>query len=146
MARQLRLEYPGALYHITARGNEHQPIFRDETDQHAFLTILGHEILQQGWRCYAYCLMGNHYHLILETPEPNLSRGIQRVNGQYTQQFNWRHHRVGHLFQGRYKSLLVERESYLLELCRYVVLIRFAPAWFRPHRSGPGVVIARRRG
>lgn len=122
MARQLRLEYPGALYHVTARGNERQTIFQDETDRQHFLKLFGHEILQQRWRCYAYCLMDNHYHLLLETPEPNLSRGMRRLNGSYTQRFNWRHHRVGHLLQGRFKSLLVERESYLLELCRYVVL------------------------
>jgi len=122
MARQLRLEYPGALYHITARGNERQSIFRDESDRQQFLTFLSREVLQQGWRCYAYCLMDNHYHLLLDTPEPNLSRGMRRLNGSYTQRFNWRHHRVGHLLQGRFKSLLVERESYLLELCRYVVL------------------------
>ena len=122
MARQLRLEYPGALYHVTARGNNQQTIFQDDTDRLHFLTVFGREILQQQWRCYAYCLMGNHYHLLLETPEPNLSRGMGRLNGSYTQRFNWRHHRVGHLLQGRFKSLLVERESYLMELCRYVVL------------------------
>lgn len=122
MARQLRLEYPGALYHLTARGNEQQTIFHDEIDRRHFLAVFGREILQQRWRCYAYCLMGNHYHLLLDTPEPNLSRGMRRLNGSYTQRFNWRHHRVGHLLQGRFKSLLVERESYLLELCRYVVL------------------------
>lgn len=122
MARQLRLEYPGALYHLTARGNAQQPIFLDETDRHYFLTCLGQEILQQQWRCYAYCLMDNHYHLLIETPEPNLSRGMRRLNGRYTQRFNRRHHRVGHVLQGRFKSLLVERETYLLELCRYLVL------------------------
>ncbi|MEC4890009.1 MAG: transposase [Nitrospira sp.] len=122
MARQLRLEYPGALYHLTARGNEQQSIFHDDTDRQHFLTLLGREILQQRWRCYAYCLMGNHYHLLLDTPEPNLSRGMRRLNGSYTQRFNWRHQRVGHLLQGRFKSIVVERESYLLELCRYVVL------------------------
>ncbi len=122
MARQLRLEYPGALYHVTARGNDHQTIFEDDTDRRHFLSLFGREILQQQWRCYAYCLMGNHYHLLLETPEPNLSRGMRRLNGSYTQRFNWRHQRVGHLLQGRFKSLLVEREGYLLELCRYVVL------------------------
>lgn len=122
MARQLRVEYPGALYHLTARGNDQQKIFHDETDRQHFLKLFGHEILQQHWRCYAYCLMGNHYHLLLETPEPNLSRGMRRLNGSYTQRFNWRHHRVGHLLQGRFKSVVVERESYLLELCRYVVL------------------------
>lgn len=122
MARQLRLDYPGALYHVTARGNAQQPIVRDDADRHRFLTLLGQEILQQHWRCYAYCLMGNHYHLLLETPEPNLSRGMQRLNGRYTQYVNRRHHRVGHVLQGRFKSIVVERERYLLELCRYVVL------------------------
>ena len=122
MTRQLRLEYQGALYHVTARGNEQREIFLDDTDRATFLGLLGKEIQQQGWLCYAYCLMGNHYHLLLETPEPNLSRGMRRLNGVYTQKFNWRHQRHGHLFQGRYKSILVERERYLLELCRYVVL------------------------
>ena len=122
MARQLRLEYPDALYHVTARGNAQQPIFLDDTDRQHFLTLFGREILQQHWRCYAYCLMGNHYHLLVETSEPNLSRGMQRLNGSFTQRFNWRHQRVGHLLQGRFKSLVVERDTYLLELCRYVVL------------------------
>lgn len=122
MARQLRLEYEGALYHVTARGNEQREVFLDDTDRVTFLGLLGKEIQQQRWLCYAYCLMGNHYHLLLETPEPNLSRGMRRLNGVYTQRFNWRHQRCGHLFQGRYKSILVEKENYLLELCRYVVL------------------------
>lgn len=122
MARQLRLEFEGALYHVTARGNEQREIFLDDTDRVSFVSLLGKEIQQQGWLCYAYCLMGNHYHLLLETPEPNLSRGMRRLNGVYTQKFNWRHQRRGHLFQGRYKSILVEKENYLLELCRYVVL------------------------
>ena len=130
MARQLRLEYPGALHHVTARGNAQQPIFLDDADRHHFLTLLGQEILQQRWRCYAFCLMGNHYHLLLETPEPNLSGGMRRLNGRYTQAFNRRHHRVGHVLQGRFKSILVERESYLLELCRYLVL--------NPVRAGLG--------
>jgi putative transposase len=122
MARPLRLEFPGALYHVTARGNAQQPIFLDETDRQRFLHLLGQEILQQRWRCYVYCLMDNHYHLVIETPEPNLSRGLKRLHGTYTQWFNRRHHRVGHLLQGRFKSLLVEKERYLQELCRYVVL------------------------
>lgn len=122
MARPLRLEFPGAVYHITARGNAQQPIFLDDTDRQQFLRLLGREILQQHWRCYVYCLMGNHYHVVIETPEPNLSRGLRRLHGTYTQWFNRRHERVGHLLQGRFKSLLVEKESYLQELCRYVVL------------------------
>jgi len=122
MARPLRLEFPGALYHLTARGNAQHPIFLDATDRQQFLRLLAREIQQQHWRCFVYCLMDNHYHLVLETPEPNLSRGLRRLHGTYTQWFNRRHHRVGHVLQGRYKSLLVEKERYLLELCRYVVL------------------------
>ncbi|MEK6804980.1 MAG: transposase [Nitrospirota bacterium] len=122
MARPLRLEFPGALYHLTARGNARQPIFLDDTDRQQFLRLLSREIQQQQWRCYVYCLMGNHYHLVIETPEPNLSRGLRRLHGTYTQWFNRRHRRVGHVLQGRFKSLLVEKERYLLELCRYVVL------------------------
>ena len=122
MARPLRLEFSGALYHLTARGNAQQPIFLDETDRRQFLRLFGAEVEQQRWRCYVYCLMGNHYHAVIETPEANLSRGLRRLHGTYTQWFNRRHRRVGHLLQGRFKSLLVEKESYLLELCRYVVL------------------------
>jgi putative transposase len=122
MARPLRLEFPGALYHLTARGNAQQPIFLDEMDRRRFLQLLSREVQQQHWRCYVYCLMDNHYHLVIETPEPNLSRGLRRLHGTYTQWFNRRHRRVGHVLQGRFKSLLVEKESYLLELCRYVIL------------------------
>lgn len=122
MARPLRLEFPGALYHITARGNARADIFREDEDRVRFLDLLGKEVLQQRWRCAAYCLMNNHYHLLLETPEPNLGRGMRRLNGTYTQNFNQRHGRVGHLLQGRYKAILVDKDSYFLELCRYVVL------------------------
>lgn len=122
MARPLRLEFPGAVYHITARGNERRNIFVDDEDRRCFLDRLGREIEQQGWLCHAYCLMSNHYHLLLETPQPNLARGMRRLNGSYTQAFNRRHKRVGHLFQGRYKGILVDRDSYLLELSRYIVL------------------------
>lgn len=122
MARQLRLEFEGALYHVTARGNASQAIFLDDHDRARFLDLLAREIAQQQWHCYAYCLMENHYHLLLETPEPNLSRGMRRLNAVYTQGFNRRHERVGHVLQGRYKSLLVDKDSYLLELCRYIVL------------------------
>ncbi len=122
MARQLRLAYAGALYHVTARGNGRQAIYLDDADRHRFLDLLGEEVAQQHWRCYAYCLMGNHYHLLLETPEGDLSGGMRRLNGRYTQGFNRRHHRVGHVLQGRFKSILVEKDAYLLELCRYIVL------------------------
>lgn len=122
MARPLRLEFPGALYHITSRGNARQDIFLDDEDRILFLNLIAREAEQQKWSCYAYCLMSNHYHLMLETPESNLISGMRRLNGVYTQKFNRRHGRVGHLFQGRYKSIVVDRENYLLELCRYVVL------------------------
>jgi len=136
MARQLRLEYEGALYHVTARGNARQAIYLDDTDRRQFLDLLGREVEQQQWRCYAYCLMDNHYHLLLETPEGHLSSGMRRLNGTYTQAFNRRHRRVGHVLQGRFTSILVEKEAYLLELCRYIVLnpvraklVRLVQAW-----------------
>ncbi len=122
MARPLRLEFPGAVYHITARGDRQEAIFDDGDDRLAFLELLAREVGQQGWLLYAFCLMDNHYHLLLETPEPNLVRGMRRLNGVYTQAFNRRHKRVGHVLQGRYKAILVDKDSYLLELCRYVVL------------------------
>lgn len=122
MARPLRLEFPGAVYHVTNRGDRRELIFLDDEDRAAFLKLLGREVQQQGWRLFAYCLMDNHYHLLVETPEPNLGRGMRRLNGVYTQTFNRRHGLVGHLFQGRYKAIVVDRDGYLLELCRYVVL------------------------
>jgi REP element-mobilizing transposase RayT len=122
MARPLRIEYPGACYHITSRGNAKQAIFRDDADRDILLHILGAAVRRFGWELHAYCLMGNHYHLLVQTPEPNLSRGMKQVNGVYTQRFNRRHQRVGHLFQGRFGAILVEREVYLLELVRYVAL------------------------
>ncbi len=122
MARPLRLEYEGALYHVTSRGNEKANIFRDDRDRARFLEILGLVAQASGWAVHGYCLMGNHFHLLVETPRGNLSAGMQRINGRYTQWFNLRHRRSGHLFQGRYKAILVERDAHLLELCRYVVL------------------------
>ena len=136
MSRPLRLEFPGALYHITSRGNARQAVFHDDADRARFLSLLAREIFQQGWRCHAYCLMTNHFHLVVETPRQGLARGMQRLNGVYGQSFNRRHGRVGHLLQGRYHSILVEKDSYLLELSRYVVLnpvrarmVAHAEAW-----------------
>jgi len=122
MARPLRLEYDGALYHVTSRGNAQQQIFSDDRDRHRFLEILGDVVSRYGWICHAYCLMSNHYHLLIETPQAHLSRGMQLLNGVYTQWFNRYHKRVGHLFQGRFKGILVEKDNYLLELARYIVL------------------------
>ena len=122
MARPLRIEFPGAVYHVTSRGNARSDIFEDNTDRTLFLATLSQVVARYNWLCHAYCLMGNHYHLLIETPEGNLSDGMRQLNGVYTQAFNRVHHRDGHLFKGRYKSILVEKESYLSELARYIVL------------------------
>lgn len=122
MARPLRIEYPGAVYHITSRGNEKKAIFKDEADREAFLNTLAQINKRYHWLCHAYCLMNNHYHLLIETPDGNLSLGMRQLNGVYTQIFNRRHRRVGHLLQGRYKAILIQKDSHLLEVCRYVVL------------------------
>ena len=122
MTRPLRLEFPGAIYHLTNRGNARQDIFADDDDRERFLTILADSVRRFNWICHAYCLMGNHYHLLMETLDPNVSRGMRQLNGMYTQAFNRRHSCVGHVFQGRYKSILVEKDAHLLELCRYIVL------------------------
>jgi putative transposase len=122
MARPLRIEFPGALYHVTSRGNARGPIFRDEVDREVFLWRLGGVVREHRWLCHAYCLMTNHYHLLVETPEANLSRGMRRLNGAYSQHFNRRHDRVGHVLQGRFAGILVERDAHLIELARYVVL------------------------
>ena len=122
MARQLRIEYPGALYHLRSRGNAQQAIYLSVGDRRKWLALLGDVCNRFNWVCYCYCQMTNHYHLMVETPEGNLSRGMRHLNGVYTQYFNSRHDQVGHLYQGRYGSTLVEKEAYLLELCRYIVL------------------------
>ncbi|MCG6896234.1 MAG: transposase [Thiocapsa sp.] len=124
MARALRLEFAGALYQVTARGNERRSIFLGDGDgdRAAFLGVLAQTCERFGWICHAYCLMTNHYHLLVETPDGNLSKGMRQLNGVYTQRVNRSHGRVGHLFQGRFKAILVERESDLLELARSVVL------------------------
>ena len=122
MSRPLRIEFPGAVYHVTSRGNARQKIYRDDHDREQFLSTLAHVIGRYDWLCHAYCLLDNHYHLLIETPKANLSLGMRQLNGVYTQGFNRRHRRVGHLFQGRFKGILVQKEAHLLELCRYVVL------------------------
>ena len=122
MARPLRIEFAGALYHVTARGNERRPIFRSDHDRLTFLTLLGQTVKRFRWSVTAYVLMTNHFHLVIQTPDPNLSRGIQWLNGTYAAWFNRRHQRAGHLFQGRFHAFLVEKEAYFAELLRYVVL------------------------
>ena len=122
MARPLRIEYDGALYHVTSRGNDRKSIFKDDGDRELFLHTLAQVNDRFHWICHAYCLMNNHYHLIIETPDGNLSKGMRQLNGVYTQTFNKRHSRVGHVFQGRFKAILVQKDSHFLEVCRYVVL------------------------
>jgi len=122
MARPLRLEFAGALYHITSRGNRQESIYESDKDRENFLSILAEGCVAYNWICHAYCLMDNHYHLLIETPDANLSKGMRQLNGRYTQSFNRAHNCVGHVFQGRYKAILVEKDSYLLELSRYIVL------------------------
>lgn len=122
MARPLRIEYPGALYHIMSRGNGYQNIFKDDKDRHKFLNWIQDAAEVHNLILHAYCLMDNHYHLLLETPDANLSRAMRDINGNYTQWFNAKHKTVGHLLQGRYKAFVIEKETYLLKVARYIVL------------------------
>jgi REP element-mobilizing transposase RayT len=122
VARPLRIEFPGAVYHVTGRGNQQRTTFEDDADRELFLAVLERGVDRFDLVLHAYCLMGNHYHLLVETPTAGLGRAMRDLNGVYTQAFNRRHRTVGHLFQGRYRAILVERDEHLLELARYVVL------------------------
>ena len=121
MSRPLRLDHAGALWHVTARGNERREIFVDDEDRREFLRLLGRSVGLFGWKLHAWVLMSNHFHLFVATPEATLSRGMRQLDGDYAQYFNRRHGRGGHVFQGRFKAVLVQREAHLLELARYVV-------------------------
>lgn len=122
MARPLRLEFPDALYHVTCRGNEQRAIFRSDRDRKAFLGFLAEAVRRFGWSVTAWVLMTNHFHLVFQTPQPNLSQGMHWFNSAYVGWFNRVHKRSGHLYQGRFKALLVEKEAYFAEVLRYVVL------------------------
>ncbi len=122
MSRPIRIEFAGALYHVTSRGDRQEAIYQDAKDRKNFLAILEQVQTRFNWLIHAYCLMDNHYHLLIETPEGNLSKGMRQLNGVYTQTSNKHHQKVGHVFQGRYKAILVQKEGYLLELARYIVL------------------------
>ena len=122
MTRPLRIEFAGALYHVTSRGDRREAIYLDAFDRHAWLDLLAQVCDRYNFVVHSFCQMSNHYHMLVETVEGNLARGMRQLNGTYTQYFNRRHHLVGHLFQGRYKAILVQKEAYLLELIRYVVL------------------------
>src|SRR5262245_17657940 len=122
MPRPPRVAPPGGIFHITSRGNRRQIIFFDDDDRRWFIRLLDRVVLKCRWKCHAYCLMDNHIHLLIETPDENLSEGMQWLLGRYAQDFNWRHGFDGHLFQGRFKSETVTSERHLLELSRYIVL------------------------
>lgn len=120
MARSLRIEFPGACYHVMARGNEQRAIYRDELDMNEFLRLTGISASRHGFQIHAYVLMPNHYHFLLESTSGQLSRGMHSVNGLYSQYFNDRHQRVGHLFQGRFKALLIDKNNYWMAVSRYI--------------------------
>jgi REP element-mobilizing transposase RayT len=122
MARPLRLEFSGAVYHVTSRGDRREDIYLDDDDRQQWMAVLSLVCDRFNWIVHAFCQMTNHYHLLVETPDGNLSAGMRHLNGLYTQRFNRRHAQVGHLFQGRYKAILIQKEAHLLELSRYVVL------------------------
>jgi putative transposase len=131
---------------VTSRGDRQDDIYENNIDRDGFLAVLADVCATYNWVCHAYCLMSNHYHLLIETPDANLSKGMRQLNGVYSQSFNRRHGRVGHVFQGRYKAIHVDREEYLLELARYIVLnpvrakmVRSAKDWpWSSYRSTTG--------
>lgn len=128
VARPLRIQYPGALYHVTSRGNERKTVFRNDTDRNKFLSYLQSAHEKYGAIIHCFCLLCNHYHILLETPRANLSQILHHINGAYTIYFNIKRKRSGHLFQGRFRAILVEKEPYALELSRYIHL--------NPYRAG----------
>lgn len=122
MSRPLRIQYPGAIYHITARGNAKKSIFSDDQDREQFLFILANTMEKFNWLCHAFVLMDNHYHLVIETIDPTMSKGMRQLNGVYTQWSHEKYDSVGHILQGRFKGFLVEEAPYLLNVVRYVIL------------------------
>ncbi len=122
MGRPLRIEYPGAHYHVTTRGNERRDVFKSKRDREKFLSYLESAAMRYGAVIHTYCLMSNHYHLLLETPAGNLSQIMQHINGAYTNYFNTKRKRSGHLFQGRFKAILIEADEYAMALSRYIHL------------------------
>ena len=122
MARPLRITYPGAFYHITSRGNERKSVFKNERDREKFLEYIESATERYNAVIHVYCLMDNHYHILLETPSGNLPQIMRHINGAYTTYFNVKRDRSGHLFQGRYKAILVEKDEYAKELSRYIHL------------------------
>lgn len=121
MSRPVRIEFPGATYHVTSKGKDGQTIFVDQEDRAVFLNVVENVVDRFGWLLHSYVLMDNHYHLVVEVPNANLSKGMRQLNGVYTQHANRRHGQEGPIFQGRFKSVLFEKKNYLLQVCRHVV-------------------------
>lgn len=148
MSRPVRIEFPGAHYHVSSKGTNEQAVFLDDEDRAVFLNVLEGVVTRFEWRVHSYVLMTNHYHLVVEVPDANLSKGMRQLNGVYTQHFNRRHGHDGSLFQGRFRSIVFEQNSYLLPLCRHVVLnpvrvgqTRSANSYrWSSHRAMAGVV------
>jgi len=155
MARPLRIEFPGAWYHVMNRGANHQPTFLDHGDYINFLSVMEDSLRMWALECHAYCLMSNHYHLLVHTPRGNLSRAMRHLDGIYTQRFNKFHQRDGPLMRGRYKAILIDAESYLLQVARYIHLNPVEAAlvekpeqypwssfrfYLQPQRSAPGLL------
>jgi putative transposase len=136
-ARKLRVEYPGAIYHVMNRGDRREPIFQDDADRKRFRETLDEACVRGGWQVHAYCLMSNHFHLVVETPQPTLVAGMKWFLGTYTGRFNRRHKVFGHLFSGRYKSLIVDGSGggYLQTVCEYVHLNPVRAKLLRPEQA-----------
>jgi putative transposase len=136
MPRQLRIQYPGAIYHLMNRGDRREKIFKDDPDREGFLKTLAQACEKTGWQAHAYCLMSNHFHLVIETPQPNLVAGMKWLLGTYTIRFNRRHKEFGHVFSGRYKSLIVDGSGngYLKSVCDYVHLNPVRAQLLRPRQ------------
>lgn len=121
MSRPVRIEFPGAVYHVTSKGKDGQVVFRDDEDRGVFLNVVDNVVERYGWLVHSYVLMSDHYHMVIEVPDANLSKGMRQLNGVYTQHVNRRHGQEGSIFQGRFKSILIEKKVYLLPVCRHVV-------------------------
>jgi putative transposase len=141
--RPPRVQFAGAVYHLMNRGVRGEELYTDVREHHHFLGLLAETCLRYGWLVRTYCLMGNHYHLLVTTPEPTLSVGMQWLNGCYAQWFNWRHRHKGHAFFRRFNSVLIETDSQLAEVARYILLNRCGRVSASEPRSGPGAATAR---
>ena len=122
MSRPLRVQFEGATYHVVTRGVRKLPLFTDDRDRTFFLELLDETVTRYGWELHAYCLMTNHFHLLVSTPGANISAGMQYLNGRFAQWFNWRHDYEGHLVERRFWSKLIDSDEQLFETARYIVL------------------------